>query len=226
MNTLQVPGGGDSILGKRRKIQGDIVTADAKRTCALVDLHIPIDQTIVVSGPSSPRRSLARSAHFLVPPHVPTACPSPPALPAADIKGVAVYRGEIVEFSLRRLLEHSQKWVMIVFFPQHFTWIRPEAIIPFCVPKLRSNCEVILCSHDSQYALQAWHKQLISQDTQGFTQDIILLSDLKYTISSKFSLIVPKVDTLERTNNVSLVVLDNTGACKFTFPNISPSQQR
>lgn len=190
----------------------------------MMDLKLPLNQSIVIS-PSSPNRlGLSRSTQL----PLSSLGTSMGAEESSDFTGIAVHKGELIEFSLGQLLSSTPKWVMIVFFPQHFTWVRPEMLLPFCQPKIFAHCEVIACSHDSQYALLAWYKQITKENGIDRGTDLYLLSDLKHEISSKFSVIIPKIDSLERSGNrnVGMVVLDNGGRVRFSFSNLCPSQPR
>jgi len=223
-----VPGrGGISFLGKRQKSSDNILRCDTnKRLCTMMDLKLPVDQSIIISpSMGSPgRMSLSRSSQL----PLSSLGTGMDEEESSDFTGIAVHKGELIEFSLSQLLSSTPKWVMIVFFPQHFTWVRPEMILPFCQPKIFAHCEVIACSHDSQYALLAWYKQITKDSRVDKSTDLYLLSDLKHEISSKFSVIIPKIDALERSGNrnVGMVVLDNRGRVRFSFSNLCPSQPR
>ena len=219
------------LLGKRKERSSTQPRSflPSKRLCAIIDVQLPAEQSIVIS-PASPRPS---PLQLRVPNRGPSQMVRHKSAPTFsisgaepfDFSGIAVHKGELVELSLSNLLSHTNKWIMIVFFPQHFTFADPEKLLPFFHSKLVACCEVIACSHDSQYALLAWYNQSgLSTWTNHNSDGFYLLSDLNHSISQTFSSIIHKIDGIEQSDAVSIVVLDNKGYCKFSFNDFHPSR--
>ena len=204
------------VLGKRKVKKRTY--SEPKRQCAVIDLQIPMDQSIVISPatPSKEPRSLEHSDPF-------SALHEEPA----DFEGMAVYRGQIIELSLQKLLQATDKWILLIFFPQPFTFSDPNQFIPFFHKKLICCCQVICCSHDSQFALLAWYNQFCSQVWQNYdTNSLFLLSDLNHNISKKFSKLNRKLEKQGNMDKISVVVLDSDGICKFCFTDFNPTGPR
>ena len=209
------------LLGKRcSKRRTETFREKTKKQCSMIDLHIPVGESIVIS-PASPARGTPIR-------HKSTPDTTDPLLrDPVSFEGQAVYRGQLIKLSLDQLLNSSDRWIMVVFFPQHFTFSDPSRFIPFFQKNLVTCCDVIATSHDSEFALQAWYNQYCARCWENYdTEHMFLLSDLNHKIVKEFSKINQKLDTVTSADVVSIVILDTNGVSRFCFTDFSPTGPR
>lgn len=126
--------------------------------------------------------------------------------PAPPFKGTAVVNGEFKQISLD---DYVGKYVVLLFYPNDFTFVCPTEIIAFSDRSdefRKINCEVIACSTDSHFSHLAWINTPRKQGGLG-EMKIPLLADRSHAISKAYGVLKEDVGNAFR----ALFIIDGKG---------------
>ena len=111
-----------------------------------------------------------------------------PATEAPGFSGKAIVDGVIKDISLS---EYKGKYVVLLFYPNDFSFICPTELIAFSdrAEEFRTEgCEVIAISTDSEFTHFAWSNTPRESGGLG-KMNIPMLSDKTHTISTKYGVL-------------------------------------
>jgi peroxiredoxin (alkyl hydroperoxide reductase subunit C) len=103
---------------------------------------------------------------------------------APDFKSPAYVAGEFKDVSLK---DFQGKWVCLFFYPLDFTFVCPTEIRGFAEHEnafIKSNCQVIGASTDSQHSHKAWFERDLKE------VKFPILADTNHSVSRNYGVLM------------------------------------